>query len=231
MKTVILLATVVTTVAFSTLAMAEKKASLGTVRTTSGKIYEDCRLFSADIDGITVFHKHGGAKIAFSELPAPLRQQFDYDAEKVAAHEKERTEKLRKQREEFWERQREVAAAEARAQRENQLLQQVLGASSGGGYDSIFMPQYLYTSSYLGGLGFQSLPSYQGGHHHHGGVPFVHVIRPRPHRNVKDFPDSNLGPGTNKFSRPYGHGGIPRGNAPAAPRFGIPAMGSLAPSL
>jgi hypothetical protein len=190
--------------------------------TNRGKVYEECRIFQVDPDGVMISHKHGGAKLLYAELPEETAVRLGYNAEKARVYEQERAENLKVRRQMMWEYRKEVARAEAQAHAAEtarlnlQAMQQ--DAVMMGGYG--LSPGVLYASSYYpylnawgwgdGSLGGRWLGrDWQHRRRHHGTTiaPATDIIN---YHGVR-YPH---------YYRP----------APQVP-FGVPAMGPLTPSM
>ena len=48
-------------------------------RTNRGKVYHDCRVISHDAYGIMISHRHGAARLAFSDLSSAVQKRYKYD--------------------------------------------------------------------------------------------------------------------------------------------------------
>jgi hypothetical protein len=153
------------------------------IRTNSGKVYENFRVYKTYPDGVIIEFENGGARLLFADLTPEQRALFGYDPEKAAAHEKERAEKESKQRDEREELAKsraemarvQTAAYEAEAARYQYMAMQggFGGYAGGGGYpfaagygfgyafdNAGYFPNYGYgvasTSGYYGYGGFQN---------------------------------------------------------------------------
>ena len=63
------------------------------VTTLSGVTYERVRLTRVEPDGLTYVHALGIAKLAFTDLPEPLRRAYSYDPQRAAAYAKDSAER------------------------------------------------------------------------------------------------------------------------------------------
>ncbi len=86
---------------------------IGTITTSFGRSYQECRVCQIDPDGVIFAHKKGIAKILFGEIPESLRAKLGYDAQKSADYAKEQAEKKRRAEELRAELQKEMIKAEA----------------------------------------------------------------------------------------------------------------------
>lgn len=182
--------------------------NLSFIKTNSGKVYTNCRVFKTDPDGVIISHQHGGAKLLFTDLPADTREMLGYDEKKAAAYEKDRTEQKRKEREELWKYRREVAKAQAaahaaEAKRMEVIAVQNLASVGGYGWDGIY------------GFGWSPVHGFANCH-----PPLVHSNRGRTTLTAP----ANCGPPSVKgrtFFTP----------AARAVPLATPAMGPLTPAL
>ncbi len=121
------------------------------INTSSGRIYENCRVFKRDPDGIMIVHKGGAAKLLYGDLPADTRERLGYDAEKAANYENGRLEAKAKERENAWKYRTEALKTQAvmyAALLEEAALNREIGAAYGyGGYGNV---SYNYANSSLG---------------------------------------------------------------------------------
>lgn len=213
MKTLTFLVATTFALALQCIAFAADGASLSFIKTNSGKVYTNCRVFKTDPDGVIIAHQHGGAKLLFADLPEESRRALGYDAEKAEAYEKERAEKKAKDREELWKFRREVAKAQAAAYTAEAMRQEFISvqniASVGGyGWDG------LYGFGYTPGFGY----GYRG---QHGRPPFWN------HNTRHSLYPTQGGNGGGINVRGHSHGGVPQRAVPLA----TPAMGPLTPAL
>jgi hypothetical protein len=117
--------------------VAANGSSFPLIKTISGKVYTNCRVFKTDPDGVIIAHQEGGAKLLFADMPEETREMLGYDAKKEAAYEKQRAEARVKEREELWKYRRELAQAQAAAYAaEAKRLEMVTvqNIATGGGY-------------------------------------------------------------------------------------------------
>jgi hypothetical protein len=196
---------------------ASDGTSLSFIRTNSGKVYTNCRVFKTDPDGVIIAHQSGGAKLLFADLPEDTRAMLGYDAKKAAAYEKDRAEAKAKEREELWKYRREVAKAQAaayaaEAKRMEVIAVQNLAMGYGGyGWDGIhglgWNPAYGYANGFANGINCRP--------------PFLHFNRGRT-----TLPATSTGaPVLNVRGRTI------FGPAPHAVPLATPAMGPLTPGL
>jgi hypothetical protein len=193
--------------------------------TNRGKVYEECRIFQVDPDGVMISHKHGGAKLLYAELPEETAMRLGYNPEKAQAYEKERAENLKAKRQLMWEYRKEVARAEAQAHAAEtarlnlQAMQQ--DALMMGGYGYGFAPGLLSSTytPYFNDWGWRN--GFSGGrwfdrdghhrhHHHHSGTAIAPATDIIHYHGVR---------------YPYLHRATP-----SVP-FGVPAMGRLTPPM
>jgi hypothetical protein len=192
--------------------------------TNKGKVYEECRIFQVDPDGVMISHKHGGAKLLYAEMPEETAVRLGYNPEKAQAYEKERAETAKVKRQMMWEYRKEVARAEAQAHAAEtarlnlQAMQQ--DALMMGGYGYGFAPGLLYSTyaPYFNDLGWRG--GFSGsrwfdrdGHHRH-----------RHHSGTTIAPAADI---INYHGVRYPYLYRP---APQVP-FGVPAMGPLTPRM
>lgn len=150
----------------SQLSHADDGGSFSFIKTNSGKVYTNCRVFKTDPDGVIIAHQNGGAKLLFADLTPDSRAMLGYDAQKAEAYEKERAEAKKKAREELWKYNCEVAKAHAAAYtaqaRRMELItvQNIAGGYGGYGYGygwdpfGTFGPGYGYGYAYGNGYGY-----------------------------------------------------------------------------
>lgn len=218
MKRLLLLAG--TFVLSTLLAQAEEATRVDLITTNRGKVYENCRILQVDPDGVMFTHKHGGAKILFSEMPPDMQIKLGYDRNKEDEYNKSLAETKRAKQVAMWEFRKEVARLQAQAQaveaaRLNfEAAQQEALASYGYGYGSggllanWYSPELDYYGS--GGWGYGHG---HGGWGHHGYrhrstvAPGDGPIQFRSARHRHFYPRSHQVP------------------------FGVPAMGPLSPSM
>lgn len=207
MKTSLFLAAALLLSAYTALQAAEG-ASLSFIKTKSGKVYTNCRVFKMDPDGVIISHQSGGAKLLFADLPDDMKAQLGYDAAKEAKYEADRAEAKRKEREELWAYRRELAKAQAAAYTAEAQRQQVVAIQSmalAGGY---------------GGWGWDT------GWAWNGGVNCNPWLGGRPGFNRGSATLPTPGGGGLSFKGRVIHG-APQRNVP----LGTPAMGPLTPAL
>ena len=208
MKTSLFLAAALLLACFPTLHAADG-ASLSFIKTKSGKVYTNCRVFKTDPDGVIISHQSGGAKLLFSDLPDDMKEQLGYDAAKEAKYEADRAEAKRREREELWAYRREVAKAQAAAYTAEAQRQQVIAIQSmamGGGY---------------GGWGWDTGWTWNGGLNCNPWLGSRHGFN----RGSASFATPGGGSGLSFKGRVI-HG-APQRNVP----LGTPAMGPLTPAL
>lgn len=70
----------------------ETKSEPFDLETTRGRSFRDCEVLKVDPDGLTVSHRAGIAKIAFTELGEDVQKRFEFDAEKADKFIKSHTE-------------------------------------------------------------------------------------------------------------------------------------------
>jgi hypothetical protein len=209
-------------------AVADEGESFSFIKTTTGKVYTNCRIFKMDPDGVIIVHDYGGAKLLFADLTAESRTALGYDAKKLAAYEKERAELKKEEREELWKYRRELAKAQAAAYTADARRLEVIAVQNlaSGGYGG-----YGYGWDPFGGFGYGLGLGYGFGNgygfdrgfgHRFGGFPLRHG---HFHRGKSVFPTpANFGTANfigRTFHAPH------RGVAPLA----TPAMGPLTPAL
>lgn len=144
-------------------ALANTGSSYGFIKTLSGKVYTNCRVFKTDPDGVMIAHQDGGAKLLFADLTPESRAMLGYDPEKEAAYEKELAEKRRKEREELWKYRTELAKAQAAAY-DAEAMRMALFAMQGpmggyvggyvGGYGGGYVGGYPLDAGYAPGFGY-----------------------------------------------------------------------------
>ena len=111
--------------------------SIGTITTSLGRSYQECRVCQVDPDGVIFAHQKGIAKVLFGELPEALRAKLGYDAQKAADYAKEQAEKKRRAQELQAELQKEAIKAQAAvsvAEIQSAGLAQQSYAAGGGGW-------------------------------------------------------------------------------------------------
>ncbi len=91
-------------------------AMIDLVTTTSGKVYQNCRIFKIDPDGVLFAHSLGSAKILYRDMSDSVRQQLGYDSTKAAEYAADILAKQKKLRDQQFEIRKEVAKAQAFAQ-------------------------------------------------------------------------------------------------------------------
>jgi hypothetical protein len=201
---------------------AKDEAHSQMIVTNRGKVYEECRIFQVDPDGVMISHKHGGAKLLFAELPEETAIRLGYHPEKAQAYEKERAENMRAKRQQMWEFRKEMARLDAQAKAAEaarlnlQAMQQEAVLMGGYGYGYGYAPGLLfptYAQGY-GDWGWQN-GFHQDGwqdrrYHHHSGTTIGPVSGNIQYHGVR-----------------YPH--LYR-RTPSVP-FGVPAMGPLTPRL
>jgi hypothetical protein len=109
--------------------------SVGTITTSFGRSYENCRVCQVDPDGVVFVHQKGVAKILFAELAEPLRTKLGYDAQKASDYVKEKAEKKQRAQELRAELQKEMIKAQAAvtvAEAQNAGMMQQAAAMGGG---------------------------------------------------------------------------------------------------
>lgn len=90
--------------------------TIGIITTNSGKVYQNCRIFKLDPDGVFFAHSLGSAKVLYNEMPESARQQLGFDPVKAADYAAETVAKQKKIREQQLELRKEVIKAQAFAQ-------------------------------------------------------------------------------------------------------------------
>lgn len=206
---------------------AKDEATSQLIVTNRGKVYEECRIFQVDADGVMISHKHGGAKLLFAELPEETAIRLGYNPEKAQAYEKERAENMRVKRQQMWEFRKEMARLDAQAKAAEaarlnlQAMQQEAVLMGGYGYGfgyayapGLLFPGYGHAQGY-GAWGWQNghpQEVWNGRWHHHrggttigadtsGNIQYHGVRYPHLYRRTPSVP------------------------------FGVPAMGPLTPRL
>jgi hypothetical protein len=193
MKTSLLIALAFLLLPFVTPASAAEGSSFPLIRTNSGKVYVNCRVYKTQPDGVIIEFENGGAKLRFADLSPELRAMLNYDPEKEAAYEKERSEKKRKQQEE----QEELAKARVEMAR----VQAAAYEAEAARYQFMAMQ---------GGF---------GGHGGVGGYPYAGDYgMGYAYDNAAYFPYNGYGVGPGYYGY-YGYGGLL--NSPYANNYGI----------
>src|SRR4051812_19266688 len=128
------------------------------IKTASGRVYTNCRVFKRDPDGVIIAHQYGGAKVLYADMTEQTRSLLGYDPEKAATYEKERTERKRKDREALAQYYSELAKAESR-RIEFMAERRFMGgysaaAYSGPGYGDLGYATYGFGSDAPGGPGY-----------------------------------------------------------------------------
>lgn len=85
------------------------------IQTVSGRMYRHCQVLRVYPDGVTFRHSEGMAKLLFTDMTPEWRQHFGYDAAKVEAYERKKSEDRAKAREVSAARAAEAAKAMAAA--------------------------------------------------------------------------------------------------------------------
>lgn len=213
-------------------APAADSSAVSTITTNRGKVYENVRIFQVDPDGVMFSHKHGGAKVLFSEMPTGLRERLGYDEDKEAAYKKDHIEKIREDRKQAMELQKEHLKAEAAANavRLETIRQQGIagdypgyGYGYGAGLGDLVTPTF-WDNGY--GYGYGNGYGYGPGF---GNAGYCGPGYPGIFRSRTTLP-SVVQPGTPGIINTRSRGGYRpafRGNVP----YGIPALGNLAPAL
>ena len=65
------------------------RAEIIDLTTVSGKTYRQCRVVQIDPDGVMFRHSNGAGKVLFKDLTKELREHFNFDPEKLKAHEEQ----------------------------------------------------------------------------------------------------------------------------------------------
>lgn len=84
--------------------------------TTSGKVYQNCRIFKIDPDGVLFAHSLGSAKVLYRDMSDTVRQQLGYDQTKAAEYAADLLTKQKKLKEQQFELRKEAIKAQAFAQ-------------------------------------------------------------------------------------------------------------------
>lgn len=161
--------------------------SLGTITTSLGRSYNDCRVCQIDPDGVIFAHQKGIAKVLFGELPETLRTKLGYDAQKASEYAKEQAEKKRRALELQAELQKELIKAQAAvsvAEIQSAGLVQQSMVMGGGGWGA-FPP---FTGGLYGWDGSLYNGGFGGSFNHHGrgwngadcGTPGGTILRYKP---------------------------------------------------
>jgi len=211
-----------------TLVAAESPVT--TITTNAGKTYKNVRVFQVDPDGVMFSHQNGGAKVLFGELPDEVRTKLGYSADKEATYKKEHAEKLREERKQALEYQKEQMKAEAAASAvQLKRLEIIREQNYSGGYyggGGLITPAFWNDGAYplFDGNGY----GYGYGSGFGGGYGYGHGYR--SNRGTWTIPPegTTYNNGNSSYrSRGY-RGPVVRGNNVP---YGIPALGNLAPSL
>lgn len=197
------------------------------IKTNSGKVYTNCRVFKTDPDGVIIAHQNGGAKLLFSDLAPDARAMLGYDEKKEADYVKGRADAAAKEREQMWNYRKEVAKAQASAYAAEARRMEIINLQMGGAV------------AYGGGLGYGG---WDGTYGYHQGHPFGYQM---PYgrfqngylgyygslyrgRTTLPTPGRDCGvPGLNVIGRNVF---VPQVRSQATP-LGVPAMGAPTPSL
>jgi len=207
---------------------AANESPVTSITTNAGKTYKNVRVFQVDPDGVMFSHQNGGAKVLFGELPIDIQTKLGYSADKEAAYKKEHAEKIREERRQAVELQKEQYRADAAAAAvQLEIVRQQAYAESyaaGGGYGPIVTPPFWdagivptlgYGYGYGYGQGSSFSPGY-GGYHHH-----------RDRSGAVIAPGGYQGGPVNIRTTGYRRGP----SASRAVPLGIPALGNPAPAL
>ncbi len=89
---------------------------IGFVTTNSGKVYQNCRIFKLDPDGVFFAHSFGCAKVLYNDMPDAVKHQLGYDSVKAADYSAGIIAKQKKLKERQFELQKEAVKARAFAQ-------------------------------------------------------------------------------------------------------------------
>ncbi len=208
--------------------------------TNRGKVYERCRILQVDPDGVMFRHKHGAAKILFSEMPPEMQIKLGYDRAKEDAYVKAQTEAKRARELAMWEFRKEVAKLQARAQQVEaarlhleaaQYEASAMNYGYGCGYDSGLVGSWY--NDFGHGYGYGN--GYGYGQHGYGGHGpgdrwgWNDGIRRRywpDGRETTLIPVPEGAPIRFRSVRPYYYNPRPR-QVP----FGVPSMGPATPSM
>ncbi len=205
-------------------ALGSDGASYRLIKTLSGKIYTNCRVFKTDPDGVMFSHQYGGAKVLFSEMTEESRNLLGYDPKKEADYEKARVEKKQKEREEYLKLRSEMAKAQAAAYTaEARRLALINVQSVAGGYGGyglgwdggLYSSGYGYGNNYPYGRGY----NYNGGY---GCSPYYSGYATRGRYRFTTPPNT---PQFNVIGRTI------HGPQPCKVPLATPAMGPLTPAL
>lgn len=191
------------------------------IKTNSGKVYNHCRVFKTDPDGVIISHQHGGAKLLFADLAPDARAMLGYDEKKEAEYLKGRADAAAKEREQLWSYRKEVAKAQAAAYAAVAKRLEVINMQMGG------------FPGYYGGL-----PGYGWWDGSLGYSPYGYNHVSRGLRNGY-FGHQGLSRGRYTFPTPANAGNlnvIGRTHFPVPYRsqatpLGVPAMGAPPPAL
>jgi hypothetical protein len=225
MKATLLIAAAVVGASLASPLLAASGSSFAFIKTNTGKVYTNCRVFKADPDGVIIAHQDGGAKLLFSDLTEESRDLLGYDAQKEASYEKQRAEAKAKEREELWNYRRELAKAQAAAYAAEAKRMEIIAVQNlAGGYGGGWGYGYGWDGGYgWGGAGFAN------GCYDRFGQGFNRFARfPYPwgfSRGGTTFPAAANFGGLNTRGRTF-FGPKPRGGS-----IGTPSMGRLTPAL
>lgn len=198
------------------------------IKTNSGKVYTNCRIFKTDPDGVIISHQHGGAKLLFSDLAPDARTMLGYDEKKEADYVKGRADAAAKEREQMWSYRKEVAKAQASAYAAEARRLEIINLQMGGAV------------AYGGGLGYGV---WDGGYGYNQGYPYsCGAPYGRFQNGYLGSYGLGLYRGRTTLPNPTGACGVkgpnvigrnvfvPQVRNQATP-LGVPAMGAPAPSL
>lgn len=215
---------------------ADSGSSFSLIKTNSGKVYTNCRIFKTDPDGVMFSHQHGGAKVLFVDMPEETRNMLGYDAKKAAEYEKDRAEQKKKEREELWKYRNEVAKAQTAAYNAEARRMELMAVQGmAGGYGGYGGYGYGYGLDPFGGFGYGYGLGYPYGFGYGTGVGLGHrfgfsPLHCRfPARNITTLLPKNSGIQP-VLGGVIGRPGFAPVHCPTPPRA-TPAMGALTPAL
>ncbi|MCE9520191.1 MAG: hypothetical protein K8R87_11655 [Verrucomicrobia bacterium] len=159
---------------------------LGTITTSLGRSYQNCRVCQVDPDGVIFAHQRGIAKVLFGEIPEQLRSKLGFDEQKATDYAKDQSEKKRRALELKAEMQKELLKAQtAVSVAEIQSAGMVQQAYAMGGGGSSYLPytgglygwdNSLYNEGYNGNFNNRG----QGWNNINCGTPGVSTLRYNP---------------------------------------------------
>jgi len=208
------------------LAAAPKSSdSLGTITTSLGRSYQDCRVCQVDPDGVIFSHEKGIAKVLFGELPESLRKKLGYDEQKAADYAKEQAEKKRRALELQAELQKEIIKAQAAVSvaeiQSAGLVQQSYAASGWGAYPPYTGGLYGWDGSLYNG-GYAGPYNYRGRGGFDCGTPGGTILRYKPSCGATPL---------SVFSTHRGGFGFQNCPRPANNFFAVPPLRNATPAV